>query len=506
MSTSTRQPDILEVIADLSNDEVFTPPRIASQVLDLLPADVWNNPNLKFLDPGTKTGVFLREITKRLMIGLADTIPDDTKRLEHILTNQVYGIAITELTALMSRRTLYCSKDAGGDHSAVTMQTESGNILQPVFEHPFVGGRCPECGASKDRFSLDENKENHAYAFIHTDGRKAVKEILSMHFDVVVGNPPYHMTGGGGGSNDTPLYHLFVDQAKALNPRFITMITPSRWMAGGRGLEEVRQATLADRRVAKIVDYPNAGDVFPGQDIKGGVSYFLWDSEHDGLCDVTLIRDATPIGPVSRDLNEFDIFVRDERAISILHKALKAKEQSFESIVSGDTPFGIASNFTKYKTTKSAKSVALHVNRHGQRTIGYIDRSEIKKNTSLIDHWQVLIPKAGSDGGQRLPDVVLGRPLAAKPPSVCTQTYLAVGPFETEEAAASAESYIRTRFFRFLVSLRKISQDAYKSTYRWVPQQSWDRAWTDEALYKKYKITKDEQAYIAEMIKEMPAS
>ncbi len=507
LAQTTTQPDILEVIGDLSSDEVFTPPRVANAVLDLLPDEVWSDPNLRWLDPGAKTGVFLREVTRRLMDGLADTITDEQERLEHILHNMVFGAAVTELTALMSRRTLYCSKDATGPHSATPMPSEDGNVWFARVEHPYdKNGRCPECSASKEQMER-ANSENHAYGFIHAAGREAIEKEFEMKFDVVIGNPPYQMTGGGGGTNDTPLYNLFVEQAKALNPRYISMIIPSRWMAGGRGLDDFRAEMLGDKRLRTIVDYPNSAELFPTVDIKSGICYFVWDRDNTGDCEVTLVRDQKVHGPHPRTLDEYDIFIRDARALDILKKVQAKGEASFEDMLTGDTPFGLASNYSGYK--KGAKptngEILIYASTSGKRHEGAMRRDLVTKNTHLIDGWKVLLPKAGpgNSGGHVLPDMVLGRPLVAVPRSVCTQTYIVAGPLESKAAAESVEAYLKTRFLRFLVALRKISQDALRSVYRWVPQQEWDRAWTDEELYAKYGITEEEQAYIAVMVREM---
>lgn len=473
-------------------------------MLDLLPEHVWTDLNLRWLDPGCKTGVFLREVVKRLLVGLEPSIPDEQERLNHILKEMVYGIAITELTSLVSRRTLYCSKDASSEHSVVGMDSPEGNIWFRRSNHNFISGRCRQCGASESAMEHADGRENHAYAFIHDDAREEVWKELGMKFDVIVGNPPYHMSGGGGGSNDTPLYHFFVDQAKALNPSYLTMVTPSRWMAGGRGLEDFRERTLSDERISHIVDYPNSTEVFPNQDIKGGISYFLWEREHAGECQMTLVRDGEEIGPTSRKLDEFDVFVRDKRALDILHKIRAVGEATMERVISSDTPFGLATNFKGFSDHPVDGYVLLHYVSKGKRREGWLPSSAISKNTHLIEAWKVLLPEAGSDGGQRLPDSVLGQPMVAAPWSCCTQTYLVAGPFLNKEESASVLSYVQTKFFRFLVSLRKISQHALRSTYQWVPQQSWDRIWTDEALYEKYGITEGEQAYIASMVKEMP--
>lgn len=508
LSESTSQPDILEMISNLSNDEVFTPPREANAVLDLLPEDVWSDRDMRWLDPGCKTGVFLREVTRRLMIGLTPALPDERERLDHILLNMVFGIAITDLTALMSRRTLYCSKDAAGPSSVVEMPRRWGNVWMQRSDHTYdAKGRCTECNASQEVMEQD-NRENYAYGFIHAGGRAAIGKEFTMKFDVIIGNPPYQMTGGGGGSGHSPLYNLFVEQAKALKPRYISMVIPSRWMAGGRGLDEFRSEMLADKRIRRIVDYPNSAELFPTVDLKSGICYFLWDRDNPGLCDFTLVRGQTRIGPNKRDLNEHDVLVRDIRALDILEKVESRKEPSFEELVAGAVPFGLTSNFAGYKKgiARRAGEVRIYASASGNRHVGAMKRDLITKNTHLIGAWKVLIPKAGpgNSGGHVVPDMVLSQPFIAVPPSVCTETYLPAGPVADKASAESLESYVRTRFFRFLVSLRKISQDAMHGTYRWVPQQAWDRIWTDQDLYEKYGISKKEQDYIAEMVRKMP--
>lgn len=502
--SKSREPDILEVISDLSSDEIFTPPAVANAVLDLLPEDVWSQPDLRWLDPGSKTGVFLREATKRLLKGLEAEIPDEHERLVHILTEMVFGIAITDLTGLMSRRSLYLSKDASGPKSAVTFPTSLGHIWMGRVEHTYVSGRCTICGAGEAEFER-EGRENHAYGFIHESGRKAIEELFEMKFDVVVGNPPYQMTGGGGGTNDTPLYDAFVEQAKALSPRYITMIIPSRWMAGGRGLDTFRKESLNDSRFRKIVDFAKVTDVFPSAaDFEGGVQYFMWDRDNPGPCEVRYHLAGTVIGPTERKLNEFEIFIRDERAVSILHKVLSKSEPSFSDLMTGDTPFGLATNFADYALARFEGSIDLHVSLKGRRSVVYTDRAVALKNKHLIDVWKVLLPKAYGERGA-VPANILGPTLVAAPGSACTQTYLVAGPFDSKGEAESVQVFLRTKFARFVISLRKITQDLLRSTYTWVPQQTWDRSWTDEELYEKYGITEGEQAYIAEMVKEMPA-
>lgn len=510
-----RNPDVLTCIANLSNDEVFTPPEFANRMLDTLAeawaanndgADIWADSSVRFLDPCTKSGVFLREITGRLIRGLESEIPDLGARVDHILTEQVFGIGITRITGLLARRSLYCSKHAQGEHSvAKGFASDNGNIWFERTEHIWVGGKCEFCGAPRALFDRDPGLENHAYTFVHTDDIKArIGELFGgqMQFDVIIGNPPYQMTGGAGGSSDSSIYHLFVKQAFNLEPRFVSMVVPSRWMAGGRGLDEFRADMLTGGHIRSLTDFSDSNAAFPGVQIKGGICYFLWDRDQVGLCDVTRIADGVEHVQKGRALGEFDVFIRDERALGILRKVISKGGPSVLELISGDTPFGIATNFEDWSDKGGAGKIPLHLVSHGKRSVGFMKREAIRKNVGMLDTWKVLVPKAYG-AGESFPHQILGREIIAAPPSACTQTYLVVSPFKTEEAARSFASYYRTRLFRFLVSMRKITQDALRSTYSWVPQQLWNRLWTDELLYEMYDVSDDEIAFINSMIRPM---
>lgn len=508
-----RNPDVLTCIANLSNDEVFTPPEFANRMLDTLAeawaannkgANIWADKTVKFLDPCTKSGVFLREITKRLTEGLEEEIPDLEKRVNHILTKQVFGIGITQITSLLARRSVYCSKHAKGKHSiAQSFATDDGNIWFNRIKHTWDGDKCKYCGAGRSIFDRAKGLETHAYTFIHTDNIKTrLAEIFggNMQFDVIIGNPPYQLASDGG-TRDVPIYQNFVEQAKTLEPRFLAMVIPSRWMASGLGLSEFRQTMLADRRMRQLVDYPAANDVFPGVEVKAGVCYFLWDATHNGNCQVTTIRGGEVIGPIQRHLGEYDVFVRDARAVAILHKVLKHGETSINTILARDKEFGWTSNFDGFHEKERSGDVPLYYIRTMKRDVGYIERSAVTKSADLIDTWKVLVPQA-FNGGDGLPHQILGKPLIAPSPSVCTQSFLFFS-VDSLKAAKSLQSYYTTRFFRFLVSVRKITQHATHSTYVWVPMQKWNRTWTDEDLYAKYGITRKEQAYIESQVREM---
>ena len=509
-----RNPDVLSCIANLSNDEVFTPPEFANRMLDTLEqawaasnggASIWADKTVTFLDPFTKSGVFLREIAKRLIEGLEGEIPDLQERVDHILTKQVFGIGVTQITALLARRSLYCSKHATGEHSvAQSLASDDGNVWFERTEHTWVGNKCRFCGAPRELFDRGDDLENYAYAFIHTDDIRArLSELFGgqMHFDVIIGNPPYQLASDGG-TRDVPIYNLFVEQAKSLHPRFLSMVIPSRWMASGLGLSDFRNSMLSDQRMRDMVDFPAASEVFPGVEIKAGVCYFLWDSSHSGGCNVTSVRGGEAVGPNLRNLSEHDVLVRDSRGLDILQKVRKSGEPSVNSILARDKEFGWTSNFDGFNSVRKRESeVPLYYIRKMKRGVGFIERSKIQKSEQLIDRWKVMVP-AAYNGGDVVPHPILGKSLLAPSPSVCTQSFLFFYVNNKDEAE-SLQSYYCTKFFRFLVSLRKITQHGTHSTYLWVPMQTWDRKWTDQELYDKYELTIDERKHIESQVREM---
>ncbi|OOF35596.1 Eco57I restriction-modification methylase domain-containing protein [Rodentibacter heidelbergensis] len=495
LSNVNYNPDVLNCLANLSNDEVFTPPELVNQMLDRLPDTLWQDPNAKFLDPVCKSGVFLREIAKRLIKGLELQIPDLQTRLNHIFTQQLYGIAITEITALLSRRSLYCSKKANSEHSICTeFDTEEGQIFYQRVEHSWQEGKCQECGASQsvyDRLTM----ENHAYAFIHQKARTELG-LEKMKFDVIIGNPPYQLSDGGAQASAAPIYHKFIQQAKALNPEYLVMIVPSRWFAGGKGLDEFRDEMLNDRRLKEIHDFPNAADCFPGVEIKGGVNYFLWDKHHNGDCLVTTYENKAIISQMERPLKEqgLDIFIRYNESISILRKVLAFKEKSFSELVSSRKPFGLATNIKgKPNPYSEGRNIKLYQN----KGIGYFLRENIIINRSWIDKDKVIMPYAVGSGDSKTDYV---KPIYAGAGSACTETYLVVGPFDNKTICENLMSYIDTRFFHLMLTLKKNTQHTTKGTYEFVPIQDFSKSWNDKELYEKYGLSKDEIKYIEEMV------
>lgn len=496
-------PDVLSCIANLSSDEVFTPPELANAMLDMLPQELFENPDTKFLDPGCKSGVFLREIAKRLLKGLEPIYPDLQERTDHIFKEQLYGIAITELTSHLSRRSLYCSKFANGRYSVVSFDTVDGNVRFKNIQHRWQNGNCVYCGASQKEYERSDDLETHAYELIHTT---KPEEIFKMRFDVIIGNPPYQLSDGGHGASAIPIYQKFVLQAKKLAPRFMTMITPSRWFTGGRGLNEFRDEMIHDRQIRVIHDYPNASECFPGVEIKGGVSYFLWEKGYDGDCEIYTHQNGKDIYSV-RPLVEkgLDVFIRDSRKIDILHKVQAKGEGLFYDIMSANDPFGydvrVENSYLRVKPDFKLKPFkgAATFYYFGWRKdgVGYIDRSTARKGFEYINKWKLFIPRAwgsGSSGNDRLNAFIAG------PNTLCTETYSVIGPFDTQEEAENVLSYINTKFFHFMVSIVKITQAGAKHVYKFVPVQDYSQPITDEFLYHKYGLSEDEINYIEESI------
>ena len=540
---SSYNPDVLTCIANLSNDEVFTPPELANEILDSLEQawaasnsgqNIWSNRHLRFLDPCAKSGVFLREIVKRLTVGLSQEIPDLVERVNHILTMQVFGIAITELTGLLSRRTLYCSKRADGIHSiARTFESSEGNVWYERTEHKWEAGRCGYCGVNEGEYLRSPELETHAYKFTHTSKPEELTQELfggTMQFDVVVGNPPYQLSVGNTGSTSATaraIYHDFVSQAIALNPRFIAMVIPSRWMTRStKGVPDTWiDEFINDKRIRVLHDYLDSTLVFPGVDIKGGVCYFLWDRDNEGKCEYVLHKTSDDADVVKSNdyLNSKDIgiVVRDVQAISIIAKIeeiegnwLTDASRNFSGIVSPKDFFtnkelltSSWEGFTKVSDSRHTVKYYLNKSMH-QVPFGYVKESDIPKNVDVKDLFKVYIPASGWGAAMEGDDPVLGKPFVGEPNSVCSQTYLVIGYDQSSRKLDKDEcenivAYISTKFFRYLVSLKKHTQHAARGVYQFVPMQDFAEKWDDAKLYAKYGLDEKEIEFIEQKIRAM---
>lgn len=493
-------PDVLTCLANLSNDEVFTPPSVVNEMLDLLPQEIFRNPDTTFLDPACKSGAFLREIAKRLIAGLEPQFPDLQERIDHIFHKQLYGIAITELTSLLSRRSLYCSKYPNSEYSVSKFKDAQGNVRFKRIEHTWKDGKCIYCGASQQEYDREHGLETHAYELIHTT---KPEEIFNMKFDVIIGNPPYALDTAGAGRQAKPIYNLFVEQSKKLNPRYMTMIIPSRWFSGGMGLDKFRSDMMNDRHITKIVDFTNSKDCFPGISVSGGVCYFLWQRDKTDDCEFVNITNGET-DTVVRPLNEFETLVRYNKAVSIIHKIQSKKEPLLADIISSLMPYGLSTSYRGLKNIDDLHELTLHAS----NGLTYISKSEIAKGYETVDKYKVLVSKtsaehAGEPDKDGMFRVIPSSAKVIGPKEVCTHSYFIIGAWDDAHPAENALSYLKTKFVRFLMLLCISGFGLSKIVFQFVPMQDFSKSWTDEELYKKYELKGDEISFIESMIKPM---
>ncbi len=503
--SSMYNPDVLTCLANLSNDEVFTPPEVANRMLDMLPEEIWHDSSATFLDPACKSGVFLREIAKRLIEGLKEEIPDLQKRIDHIFHKQLYGIAITELTSLLSRRSVYCSKYPNSKYSITLFEDTSGNIRYKRIPHRWQNGKCLFCGASKSEYERGDELETHAYEWIHTI---KPEEIFKMKFDVIIGNPPYQLSTVSGDTTNVskqakPIYNLFVEQAKKLNPRYLSMIIPSRWFAGGLGLDNFREAMMNDSHITNLVDFANAKDCFPQNSISGGVCYFLWERDANSPCKFTNVNGPITITE-SRYLNEFPVVVRYNSAVDIIRKVLDRSDSFLKDIVSPISPFAIPTKVSGAPQKDTNNYITLYTS----RGVGYIDNQTVVSNRKYISKYKVMVSQIGAEhAGEPARDgkfrVLTSSMRVMHPDEVCTNSYIVIGEYDNIAEPENLLAYLKTKFVRFLVLQAVSSIHISRTSFTFVPMQDFSKPWTDEELYEKYGLTEEEIAFIESMIRPM---
>lgn len=536
--------DILETITNVGNDEVFTPRKTCDMILNALPDEVWGNPNYKWLNPATKNGIFEREIAIRLDRGLKDVIPDEERRKKHILQNMVFAIGQTKFTSYVARRTLYYCAEAnrkcdgiraeGGDKHYVNgyaigngtwFSDHEGNIKSPRAKHDFNGLsedevnklsdekkktlKCSFCGVSAVSGYVNSlQSEQYAYEFIHhkkEDLMAFLQDLFfkgdrNMHFDVIVGNPPYQLSDGGAGASALPIYNFFVENAISLNPRYLSMIIPSRWFAGGKGLDKFREEMLSDRRIKLLVDYPASSECFPNFNIAGGVCYFLWDSKYSGDCLVKNVSKGKISSELFRRLDEFPILVRNNRAISIIEKTLSKQLKSLSEIVFPRNYFSIPTTIEK-KNPQSGSVRCLT-----SKGDIYISKDAITDKNTVLGKYKVISTYAMSGGNKPKSNgkyQVLSSVLILEPNEICSETYLVLGTFDNIYEAQNFRSYVLTKSFRFLLLQALTSIHITKDSFLFVPEMDLSNSWSDEKLFSFFCFNDSEKALIESTIDEI---
>lgn len=490
------KPDVLSCLADLSNDEVFTPPDVANQMLDMLPQELFRNPDVKFLDPACKSGVFLREIAKRLITGLADKIPDLQERCDWVFKNQLYGIAITEITSLLARRSVYCSKYPNSPFSITKFDSVQGNIIFHKIRHTWKNKKCIYCGTSEKGELNDiarEGMESHAYEFIHT---LHPEDIFKMKFDVIISNPPYQLADKGYGSSAMPIYQKFVEQAKKINPRYIVMIIPSRWFTGGRGLDDFRNMMLHDRSIRKIVDFENYKDVFPSLGgLAGGACYFLWDRDNKGLCQIVNKSNNHADVVEERELDEYKVLIRSNKAVHIIRKVLsKHTGRYLCDVVSPSKPFGLR---TYYQPVEKGIPCQF-IQKIGLK---YANPNDVSDSLGILNKWKFVVPRSPIAGQTDFTKPVSfyydGNTNILPPGTCCTESFIVLYSDYSEDTIKSFKSYIFTKIARFLLLQCVVSQDVTRDKFQFVPDLgTYNGIYTDEKLCKMWGITEEEWNYI----------
>lgn len=446
---------------------------------------VWNI-DAKILEVNSKTGLYPLYMAYSIFTARRQKKPEvsDEQHWADTLKDNIFVLCKTPMAVSITRRTL-----AGFRNLQVNAKYRK-DLVKDAQEESSREKLASEIQSGKNFWKINEDN--------------------NMKFDAIVGNPPYQEAKG---TNIVPIFNHFMTLAKEINPRYISMIMPSRWMKGGnRGLDDFMKETLADTRIELLHDYIDPKEVFPGVEIKGGVCYLLWGKFYNGMCRYSLHDVSKKEQSVERYLKTegCDSFVRYPICVSILEKIRKFNEQSFSGLVSVREPYGLKSDFFKHPQKYGVEHLSKDPIKDGIKIYGlenlkrverYVPNSyKVKRREETLNSYKIFIPNAYGCGaiGEELGTPILGTPM-----SICTETFYLIGPFQGEDESKNALTYLKTKFFRLLVGLKKITQHTTRDTYSLVPIQDFSRPWTDEELYKKYALTDEEIDFIETMIKPM---
>ena len=526
--------------------EVFTNEREVKSMCDLVNEQT-ERIDSRFLEPACGDGNFLIEILKRKieMVKKKYEISSyDYERFSLLALSSLYGVELLADNVNLCRKRLldYWEKEykkvCPRDYDERTVQSAKfilnknivcGNALTLMCvdengkdtQKPIVFSEWsfPANDARMQRkdYTLDNlvngNKDGQA-SIIENEEGKFLKQYIThynMKFDVIIGNPPYQLSDGGGtGDSAKPIYQLFINQAKKLNPKYISMIVPSRWMKGGKGLDNFRKEMAEDTRLRYIYDFEDAKECFPGIHIDGGVNYFLWDKSYDGKCEYHYKslkgEENSCLRFLKNDVS--DTVIRDYNQITIIEKAASLKEEKFSKICSARNPFGYFSDIFNNPEKYSEANLSFEEDKNkykvygvkgkkggAKRVIGYVDKNSVERANDDVNKYKLYFSKAYMTTSTVPPEIIIG-----EPGTVCTETFLKIGSFETKEQAMNCLSYVKTKFFRALLFYNRHSLNISRESFKLIPIQNFNEEWTDEKLYKKYNLTEKEIKFIEENI------
>lgn len=471
---------------DEAHEQMVDDPRFVDR--GKVTAETFANADARVLEINSKTGLYPLYVTYSIFRSRCAACSEE--ELDDVKLQQLWDTTVQENVFVICKTPMA---------KQITRRTLVGYRDIPVNAHYF-----------DDLINMLKNKPKQFVDRVLKPSYWKQKGVKAMKFDAVVGNPPYQLSGGSGGSNDAPIYQYFVTAAQDLQPEYVSLIIPSRWFSGGREnlLADFRHNMLEKCGIAKMFVFPDSHEVFPSVEIKGGLCYFLSQKGYSGECEYTLVKSGTST-TIMRNLNDFDVLIREPLLANIVKKVMANNPRTVSEIISGDTPFGIPTNpkeskknpITVYATPSDEHNTKLFHIENTKRKTEYVNRSAIKKNSDAIDAEKVFIPK-GYGAGETFPHQILGVPEYGGSNSVCSQSYL-YAAFDSKNEAENFISYLKTKFFRALVLAVKISQDAMSKTYRFVPMQDFSKLWTDAELYAKYNLSDEEINFIESMIKPM---
>ncbi len=490
----TSKEDIFELIPNQKTNQIFTPKKVVQMMINQLEEhdpSLFTRTDSTFIDLYMKSGMYITEIVKKLFKNTRKEYKSDYDCLKHILENQVFGLAPSPILQGITQSFIF-----GFD-------TENKISRKNFIQHDLTP-QAQEGVAKQKLHELLNLNEN-------------------MKFDAVVGNPPYQIGDGSGGSSDSaiPVYNKFIEEAINMKPQNICMIVPSKWMVGGRGLQNFREQMMEEKRLKMIYDYENASDCFPGVHIDGGVCYFIWDKDYNGMIDYTFKTNQGKINKSNRFLknNQFEYVIRNNDIFSIISKI--SNEKSFSSIVSNTRPFGIRNYLfneperypeSNLKFEPFENSIKIYgvkgIKGGAKRVIGYISDSIIVRSIESINKYKLFFTTSYSTNAINPPETIKGLPN-----EVCTETFLMIGHFESEKERNNCYNYISTDFFKTLLYFGKGTMHVTSSVFGLIPLQDFttksDIDWSkstldiDQQLYKKYNLAEVEISFIKSMIKPM---